>query len=293
MARHHVGSSTLAQRAPRSISSEEISDFLRTIVEQGYGRTASRVRSLLHAAYARAISSRLNPAALSTLTRFATVTNPVSKVSALSEYNRTRARSLNRTELGVLWRALNPPGVMEAGLHIRFLRVTLMLGGQRCDQLVRVKLKDLDLHASLITLYDFKGRRLQPRVHVLPLTKQCRAEVEWLVQHACDVGSEYLFPSRNLKTTLNGAGITKSVSKLSRALLQQHAIPPFRYGDIRRTTETLLAQLRVPQEVRAHILSHGLGGIQERNYNRHEFLVEKMEALEEWNALLASFIEVR
>src|SRR5258706_8758892 len=61
---------------------------------------------------------------------------------------------------------------------------------------------------------------------------------------------------------------------------------PFELRDIRRTCETMLASLGVTREVRAQIQSHGLGGIQQRHYDRHDYWHEKMAALETWNAYL-------
>jgi hypothetical protein len=44
--------------------------------------------------------------------------------------------------------------------------------------------------------------------------------------------------------------------------------------------------MRIPRDVRAHLLSHGLGGVQEVHYVRHDFLPEMREALEAWEARL-------
>ena len=45
-----------------------------------------------------------------------------------------------------------------------------MLGGQRPEQLLRVTAADIDLDDGIIQLHDAKGRRQQPRLHVLPVT---------------------------------------------------------------------------------------------------------------------------
>jgi len=55
---------------------------------------------------------------------------------------------------------------------------------------------------------------------------------------------------------------------------------PFTVGDLRRTVETRLAALGVSLEVRGQLQSHGLGGVQARHYDRHDYLNEKREALE-------------
>ena len=41
----------------------------------------------------------------------------------------------------------------------------------------------------------------------------------------------------------------------------------------------MLAALKVPSDVRARLLSHGLGGVQNRHYDRHDYAAEKKAAL--------------
>lgn len=57
--------------------------------------------------------------------------------------------------------------------------------------------------------------------------------------------------------------------------------------DIRRTCETMLAALKVSKDVRSHLLSHGLGGVQNQHYDRHSYWLEKVQALRKWAAHLA------
>lgn len=54
---------------------------------------------------------------------------------------------------------------------------------------------------------------------------------------------------------------------------------PFTPGDLRRTTENRLAAVGQSKEARGQLQSHGLGGVQKRHYNMHEYAVEKRLAL--------------
>jgi hypothetical protein len=56
----------------------------------------------------------------------------------------------------------------------------------------------------------------------------------------------------------------------------------FQLRDIRRTCETALARMGVSKDMRAQIQSHGLGGIQARHYDRHDYMPEKATALRAW-----------
>ncbi len=50
--------------------------------------------------------------------------------------------------------------------------------------------------------------------------------------------------------------------------------------DLRRSIETRLQALGVARDVRAQLMSHGrTGGVQQRHYERHDFLAEKTIAL--------------
>jgi len=58
--------------------------------------------------------------------------------------------------------------------------------------------------------------------------------------------------------------------------------------DLRRTCETMLAAMGVSSDVRAHLQSHGLGGVQTRHYDRHSTMDEKRKALELWEEWTAT-----
>lgn len=55
---------------------------------------------------------------------------------------------------------------------------------------------------------------------------------------------------------------------------------PFTPGDLRRTVETRLAAAGINGEIRAHLQSHGLHGVQHKHYNMHDYAAEKRMALE-------------
>ncbi|EQD50638.1 phage integrase/recombinase protein, partial [mine drainage metagenome] len=58
------------------------------------------------------------------------------------------------------------------------------------------------------------------------------------------------------------------------------AAEPFTFGDLRRTIATRLQELGVSMDVRAHLQSHGLGGLLQRHYEKHGYMAEMREALE-------------
>ena len=57
--------------------------------------------------------------------------------------------------------------------------------------------------------------------------------------------------------------------------------------DSRRTVETRLAGLAVPQEIRDRVLNHIGNGVGDKHYNRHDYAPEKNDALTRWDSALA------
>ena len=103
-----------------------------------------------------------------------------------------------------------------------------------------------------------------------------------LVDAAGTAESEWVFTSDG-KVAVNAGTLTRVVSAIAAAMNAAKESPAlFRLSDMRRTVETLLAGMGVSQDVRAQIQSHGLGGVQARHYNRHDYRGEKRKALTAW-----------
>jgi hypothetical protein len=96
-----------------------------------------------------------------------------------------------------------------------------------------------------------------------------------------DAGGPYLFTVSGGKAAAVPHTLAAAMRALSETMVEtgevDRTITP---GAIRRTVETRLAALGVRDEVLARLLSHGLGGVQARNYNVHKYDVEKRTALE-------------
>ena len=82
--------------------------------------------------------------------------------------------------------------------------------------------------------------------------------------------------------------ISAAVTQISKDMVEAgEARSPFEMRDIRRTCETMFAAMGISSEVRAQIQSHGLGGVQNRHYDRHSYMAEKREVLVKWVNKLA------
>jgi integrase len=215
-------------------------------------------------------------------------TNPVARIRALTQYSTARKRALSIPEIREFWRVVGPGQSAEHdSIQLHALRLTFLLGGQRCEQLLRVRVEDVDLDSGTILLLDPKGKRSVAREHQLPLSAWAMAEVRWLIQRAHDVGSRFLFPSANPAITLSPASVSRLAMQIRKKMISTGtASSQFQFSDLRRTAETRLAALGISKDVRAQLQSHGLGGVQSRHYDQYEYMHEKRAALQTWEAFL-------
>lgn len=269
----------LAERKASDVPVDELVRIISKLVDAGKGRTAAKLRSYLRAAYQLAIRSKSDPAAPIALRTFGITTNPAASIDArgLSRFNRVRDRVLSAPELAALVKRID---AMVASTKRDALRLCLLLGGQRPTQLLRARPADVDVDAGTITLRDLKGARQQPRLHVVPLTKEAREIVARRLGRLRE--GEPLF-SIDHETALRPETLWAEMSEIVEKMVnEKEAREPFQLRDIRRTCETMLASLKVTRDVRGQVQSHGLGGVQQRHYDRHDYMLEKRQALEKW-----------
>jgi integrase len=269
----------MAARRAADIPVDDFVGLIGKVAEADKGRTAAKLRSYLRAAYSLAIRSKTDPAAPLSLRTFGIATNPIASIGALSQFNRARDRNLSAEELQAFLKRLEevPAGVKKAALEL-----CLLLGGQRPAQLLRVRPVDVDLSGGLVTLYDPKGSRKQPRAHVLPLPKKA-ADILRKVLDNMPEGAPFVFTSDG-RTSMRPETVTAVVAEIAAKMVKEkEARQGFELRDLRRTCETMLAALGVSSDVRAQLQSHGLGAVQQRHYDRHGYSLEKRQALELWH----------
>jgi len=91
----------------------------------------------------------------------------------------------------------------------------------------------------------------------------------------------YLLSSTEGRVPMRPESISNAFAKLTRQMLAAGEISQeIRLADLRRTVETVLSSKKIDEVVRAHLQSHGLGGVQKRHYDRHHYMPEKRDALE-------------
>lgn len=259
----------------QDFQAEHAVEVLAKLHAAGKDREAAKVRAYLRAAFARAVRARLDAKASPKLRGLAIAANPVADLPPSETGTGTRERALSVKELRAYWRRLQA----EPEPYGAMLRLHLLSGAQRVEQLGRLTLADWDRDARTLTLWDSKGRRAKPRAHVVPLLDQAAEALRVMRPDKAAMGPN-LFTADGGKT---GAGYHVArlrVARIAAAMVEAgEASEPFTLGDLRRTVETRLAAAGVSLEVRAQLQSHGLGGVQAKHYDRHSYGDEKRDAL--------------
>ena len=281
----------LASMKASSVTTKNLNSIVAAVVAAGAGREAAKFRSYLSAAFAAALRSESDPDIPPCLHGFNLTENPAASLATLSKYNVARETTLSVDELRIYWLKIQSvPGVTGAAL-----RLSLLLGGQRIFQLLRLQKNDVDLadnqfvlfdtngngttynSRGQIMLFDSKGKRSTPRRHILPLTEDARAELMPYLSN----NDPYLLSSTKGRVPLDPGTVTNEAVKIAKQMVEEGTRQePFQLRDIRRTVETLLASRGVSMDVRAQLQSHGLSGIQVRHYDKHLYMGEKLMAMQ-------------
>jgi integrase len=265
-------------------TAEDAVAILAPLVEAGHEREAQKLRAALRAAFKRAAEAATDPKAPATLRDVGLRADPL---AALRPIDRAESGARDRAMTAGEWRGVWAALTREPGADGAVMRLHLLLGAPRVEQLARCTLADFDREALTIRMLDSKGRRKTPRQHVVPVIAAALREVEIL--HAGGSLGPYLFTLDRGGSAAPYNALAHRWRALSRRLVDEGVLSaPVTPGDVRRSVETQLARLGVPGEVRAVLQSHGLGGVVWRHYQRHDFLDEMRKALDQFAAFLAS-----
>jgi hypothetical protein len=98
--KNHVFSDTaVSDRHASLVTTEDFVSLISKVVAKGHGRTAAKLRSYTHAAYALGVRAKTNPAAPPNIREFGIKVNPLASIDALSQFNKAGDRNLTAAEL--------------------------------------------------------------------------------------------------------------------------------------------------------------------------------------------------
>jgi integrase len=175
-----------------------------------------------------------------------------------------RDRVLGDEEIRALWIGCDALGYPFGGM-IRLLLLT----GQRRSEIAEMEWDELDLDQGLWTIP--AARAKNELEHIVPLSP---AAVDVIVSLPRWAGP-YLF------STTDGQRPVSGFSTFKRRADSVTGVADWRLHDLRRTARTGLAALGVPEIVSEKVLNHQKKSLVSV-YNRHDYLVEKRDALDRW-----------
>jgi integrase len=269
-----------------AVTVEGVLPALHRLTKADKYRDAEKLASYLRTAFNNARAARTD-ARGHAYAAFQIKTNPLAdlrvtrpKVTAeAARHTRDKSKwTLSQPELAEYWRRI--AGLEDA--YGAMLRLHLLTGGQRREQLARIERSDYAPEAHTLTLWDGKGRRSESREHVVPLIEEAE---QALLAMAGDEGP-YLFTVNRGRSAATAAMLDHAMSTVSAQMVEAGQIArTITPGAIRRTAETLLGANGVPLEIRGQLQSHGLGNVQYRHYDMGLYLQPKRDALETWRRL--------
>lgn len=267
-------------RPAEDVTIDDLLAVIGRLTDDGKLREAAKLRSYIKAAYAAAIRARQDARGLPALRALRLSHNPAADLVTVEGASNARERALSLAELRAYWKRIcdlpDPVGAL--------LQFHLLTGGQRVQQLSRLTMDDYDPDLQMIRIRDRKGRRKAPRLHDVPLIPAALQAMRAMghdlgpyvfTVNAGESGAAYHTVQHRLRAVVDAM---EQAGELEKGL--------FTAGDIRRTIETRLSAVGVQPFEMAQLQSHGLGGVQSRHYNRHDYLEEKRAALETLYRLL-------
>jgi integrase len=249
--------------------------------DEGKPRQADKIRSYIKSAYRAAINARGNVKAPKVLRELNVTSNPASDVDKVKGSSEAADRALSLAEFRAYWKhiqALPEPRRSVAMLHV-------LTGGQRMQQLARVTLVDIDRDSMAMRMQDGKGKRDKPRIYWVPLLPEALECIDRIT-----IAGKFVFSSNGGVSPMHISYISDIVTDVCSKMAEAKELQgdPFTGKAIRATIETRLMKkpYRVSSDVLARLLSHGLGGVQAKNYMHDPMTEEMTEALEKlWRLL--------
>ncbi len=263
----------LANTAAALVTAEQIADLLRGLREAGKERTAGKLRSYCRAAFELGRTAKLNSDVPVHFKNYTIKHNPAGETKAIKLV--PDKNPLMPVHLRQYWQAIEP----LQGVRGAVLRLHLLTGGQRIEQLRQLIRSNVG--EGSITLLDTKGRTGRgARLHTIPLLPAAREALHTLL--ALNPG-EFPLSVDGGASPVSAKAIADWAKDAAAGVDWMPADKPvgqFQAKRIRSGVETALASLRVSQETRGHLLSHGVTGVQATNYDGHDYAPQKLEALE-------------
>jgi hypothetical protein len=123
----------------KDVRGEHLADMMRRLIDAGKGRTANKLRSYARVAYQTGKAARSKPSIPVSFKAYEIASNPVAETEPDEAQNRADKGPMNAEEMRSYWHAIK----RLPGFKGSLLRLHLLTGGQRIEQLVNLQTADI------------------------------------------------------------------------------------------------------------------------------------------------------
>jgi integrase len=250
-----------------SIARRDAIDLIDSVVDRGFQTMANRLHAHLHRFFrwcvGRGIIER----------------NPTADLPRQGKLV-SRDRTLNDTELALVWKAAS-----EIGSPFGPLYHLLILTGARREEIGGLRWSEIDGDMILLP-----PERTKPgHSHTIPLSPSALALVKQLPRIS---DSELAFTTTGTTAVSGWSKAKLLLDTRAAAINDGRALPEWRTHDLRRTVATGMQRLGIGLQVVEAVLGHvsgsraGIVGV----YQRHDYAAEKRAALEAWGRHVAGLV---
>lgn len=184
------------------------------------------------------------------------------------------ARVLTDDELKAVWLACD-----TLDFPAREYMRTLILTGQRRDEVRCVPWPEID--RKMMNWVIPAKRYKSDRDHLIPLTDTVLELFD-----ASPARAGYIFSSTDGKTPY------ANLIRPKRILDKVSSVTGWTLHDIRRTVRTGMSRLGIRPDIAERVIGHSVGGKLGETYDIYSYRSEKLEALQTWQAHVASLLKV-
>ena len=276
----------LYKKAATEITLDDCVKIIKKLIDEDKPRQAAKMRSYIRTTFSKAINAKGNPKATEAMRKSNVTLNPAIQMEVIEGSNETNERVLEKSEFMAYWARLK--NLQEPARSVAMLHV--LTGGQRIEQLKRATLNDVDKTSMTLTLLDSKGRRPTARIHAIPLLDEAIKCIKSLTG-----GGEFILSCNGGISPISDTYLGNIVKKINIEMEEAGELEKGKFTpkQIRASVETRLADppYNITSDVLAQLLSHGLGGVQNKSYQRNKYSAGKLDAIEKLYRLVEGLPE--
>ncbi len=261
------------------VTAADVMQILSNMIQRDAVVQSNRVRSYLHAAFQFGLKADNDPANMNKCVIFGLQLNPVSLIPRQEAAEKVGENWLKiDVLLDLMSKFTHTPKV--GWLAGQLLKLCIHTGGQRPYELAVSEWESVNWEdkALLVTSAISKNKR----EHLIPLTDSAMLILNELRDRNAG-NSRFLFPQRDPAKHFRTDSFAQAIIYFRE---NNPEFPLFIGRDIRRTCKTLMGALHISKELRDRIQNHAFNDVSSKHYDRHDYLEEKRNALELWEAKL-------